>query len=119
MNLSGEGLFIDGKFVQGKGTCFDVICPANGKVYFSTQGADEAQTNEALEAAQKAFKTWSKTTLNERAGWITKLCNAMEAHRQDFVEAVTHEMGKAYGEAGNDLDICLNSMKFEYSLYRI
>ena len=112
MNLTGEGLFIDGQFVQGKGTCFDVICPANGKVYFSTQGADEAQTNEALEAARRAFKTWSKTTLNERAGWITKLCNAMEAHRADFVEAVTHEMGKAYGEAGNDLDICLNSMKF-------
>ena len=112
MNLSGEGLFIDGQFVEGKGACYDVICPANGKVYYSTQGADEAQTNEALEAAQRAFKTWSKTTLNERAGWITKLCNAMEAHRADFVEAVTHEMGKAYGEAGNDLDICLNSMKF-------
>ena len=112
MNLSGAGLFIDGKSVQGKGEAYDVICPATGKVYFSTRGADAAQTEEALQSSQKAFKTWSKTTLNERAAWITKLCTAMDAHRADFVEAVTHEMGKAYGEANNDLDICINSMKF-------
>jgi hypothetical protein len=40
-------------------------------------------TIKALEAAQLAFKTWPKTSMNEWVGWIVKLREACVPREMD------------------------------------
>ena len=65
--------YINGKVVDGNGEKKPVYNPVDGKVIDYVSCADKKQANEALDAAAKAFKTWSKTSVNERAEWLYKL----------------------------------------------
>ena len=68
--------YINGRLVDGAGKPMDVYNPATGEVVGTVGCADAAQTREALKAAEAAFKTWSKTSVNERAEWLYKLKEA-------------------------------------------
>ena len=72
--LNGHGRFdssstvplhIDGKEVTTD-TTFDVTSPVDGKVDWKSSSANEKDALKAVESAQKAFKTWSKTTAKAR-----------------------------------------------------
>ena len=59
-------LFMGGQYVDGKGKQIDVINPADSTVAGTFCSATKEQAEEALEIAQKAFKTWGKTPVMER-----------------------------------------------------
>ena len=44
----------------------DVVNPANEEVIGKVPSCQEEQLNQAVAAARRAFKTWSKTTIDER-----------------------------------------------------
>jgi len=55
--------FIDGKWVDAKdGGRILVTNPANGDALGSVPEMGQAETKEAIKAAEKAFQTWGKTT---------------------------------------------------------
>ena len=62
--------YIGGKLVDGLGKVMDVYDPATNEVIDSVGCATVEQTKEALAAAQQAFESWSKTSVNERAAWL-------------------------------------------------
>ena len=53
-------LWLDGKELKTEST-FDVISPIDHKKLYSCSSATEEDANAAVAAAEKAFKTWSKT----------------------------------------------------------
>ena len=59
--------YINGKVTDGNGDKKAVFDPATNEIIDYVSCADKAQTQEALNAANEAFKTWSKTSVNERA----------------------------------------------------
>ena len=61
--------YINGQLVDGQGPAIRVENPANGETVAAIQGATAAQAEEALQAAQKAFQSWSWASLDERVGW--------------------------------------------------
>ena len=71
--------YINGKLVDGLGKPLDVFDPSTGEVIDTVGCANAEQTKEALDAAAKAFKTWSKTPVNERYNWLMKLKAACTA----------------------------------------
>jgi len=97
-------LYINGRFVAGKGKPVDIINPATGKVITSIPSATEAQAEEALVAAQEAFKSWQFTSIKERVGWLYKLRDACIAEREEFIEILAHESGKSYGVCISEVD---------------
>ncbi len=95
----GFNQYINGRSIEGRGRPFEVANPATDEVIATLGAADEAQTIEALQAAQDAFKTWSRTPLRERVTWISRLREAFLAERDVLVDLLAREVGKSYPEA--------------------
>ncbi|MDD6483273.1 MAG: aldehyde dehydrogenase family protein [Clostridiales bacterium] len=104
--------YINGKLVDGAGKPMDVFNPATGEIVGTVGCADKNQTTEALKAAQTAFKTWSKTSVNERADWLYKLKDACLKERDTLIDLVSAESGRPYPAACGDVDWLLISLSY-------
>lgn len=93
-NLNNESLYIDGKFVESKSNKWiEVENPATGEIFAKVPKATDGEINQAVEAAYEAFKSFSKTSLEERISYIEKFKEWM-IENQDFVmETIKLELG--------------------------
>lgn len=104
--------YINGVLVEGKSKVNHVYNPATGEIIESFKGATREQTLEALDAANEAFKIWSKTSVNERADWLYKLKAACTAERDKLIDLVSFESGRPYAAACGDVDWLLISLSY-------
>lgn len=104
--------YINGELVEGHGEQYQVTNPATAEVLLETNGVDCSQTEKSLEAAQNAFKAWSRTSINERINWMMKIRDAFIAVREKFADILTKETGKAYNEAKSECDDFVESFNF-------
>jgi 1-pyrroline-5-carboxylate dehydrogenase len=68
--------------------------------YFSKAGAEHVEP--AMEAAQHAFKTWSKTSFEERAELILRVAKTIRERKHEFSAWMVFEVGKNWAEADAD-----------------
>ena len=104
--------YINGKLVDGKGKIAEVFDPSTGEVIDTVSCATAEQTKEALNAAAEAYKTWSKTPVNERYNWLMKLKSACVAERDRLIDLVSFESGRPYPAACGDVDWLLTSLSY-------
>lgn len=104
--------YINGKLVDGQGKELKVYNPSTDELIDVVGCADVSQTKEALHAAEEAFKTWSKTSVNERTGWLYKFKEACLAERDYLIELVSKESGRPYPAACGDVDWLLTSLSY-------
>ncbi len=104
-------LVIGGKRVETRGQLVSRN-PSHKTQIVGTVGAaspDDAQ--EAIDAAEKAFKTWSKFDVNYRAEYLNLLANALRERRYELAAWEVHECGKTWQEADADvaeaIDFCV------------
>jgi acyl-CoA reductase-like NAD-dependent aldehyde dehydrogenase len=76
-------LWLDGKEVKGS-TTFDVISPVDHQKLYSCSGASEEDANAAVAAAEKAFKTWSKTKPGERRDIFLRAAEEFAKRRDEL-----------------------------------
>ncbi len=90
--------FVDGQFVSGStGEYLDVINPSTGEVYATAPLSGAEDVDAAMQAAQRAFADWGRTTPSERMNALLKMADAVESHADELV-AVEHEnTGKPVG----------------------
>jgi len=105
--------FINGKQVASKGTkAWPIYNPATGQqirqVFMST--ADEV--NEAIEVAEKAFPTWSRTSPLRRARIIFKFKELLEREFDSLARLITEEHGKVYSDSIGELTRGLEVVEF-------
>jgi acyl-CoA reductase-like NAD-dependent aldehyde dehydrogenase len=96
--MSDYKLLIGGRLVDGA-TTMDVINPATEEVLATCPRASEAQLDEAVAAAKRAFPAWAAKPIEERRALILKLADAIEAEAEDFARLLTQEQGKPLAEA--------------------
>lgn len=90
---------IDGKWVDAKnGATISVTNPATNDELGTVPEMGLAETKEAIDAAGKAFKTWSKTTAKHRHDILMKLHALMIEHGDDLGRIITLENGKTLTE---------------------
>lgn len=53
--------------------------------------------DEAITVANKAFKTWSKTTVAERQAVLAKISEVIETNAPELIELTRKETGKSVG----------------------
>ena len=89
-----RNFYIDGKWVtpHSKQT-LDVLNPANEAVIGTITLGDQEDVNRAVAAAKKAFQTFSKTTVEERAALLEKIMAAYQKRMPDIATTVSSEMG--------------------------
>ena len=106
------GLFIDGEWKESKG-CLTVSSPADGRILGTISDADNADVDRAVEAARKAFETWSKSSVAERSALLLKLADIIDANADELALIETLDNGKPIRESRN-IDIPLASDHFRY-----
>ena len=105
--------FIGGQFVPPvKGEYFDNSSPIDGKVFTKAARSGKEDIDLALDAAHKAFATWSKTSPAYRASILNKIADVMEANLQLLATIETIDNGKPIRETVNvDLPLCIRGVK--------
>jgi succinate-semialdehyde dehydrogenase/glutarate-semialdehyde dehydrogenase len=104
-------MYIAGELVDGQGTV-DVTNPANENLVATVPTAGMADAQRALDAAQDAFPTWSRTSITERQEWMLKLRDAVIENEEHLRDCMYHEMGKPWGSTKEDFDSLKNSLQF-------
>jgi aldehyde dehydrogenase len=106
--------FIGGKFVAPvNGEYFDNISPIDGKVFTKAARSGKEDIELALDAAHKAFKTWSKTSATSRSNILLKIADVMEANLEYLATVETIDNGKAIRETrAADLPLCIDHFRY-------
>jgi malonate-semialdehyde dehydrogenase (acetylating)/methylmalonate-semialdehyde dehydrogenase len=97
-------LLINGEWVQSRSTTWrDVVNPATQEVLARVPFATQEEVNEAVSAAQRAFKTWRKTPIGARARIFLKLQQLIRENMADLAATLTAEQGKTLVDAEGDV----------------
>jgi aldehyde dehydrogenase (NAD+) len=93
--------YIDGKWVApAKARTHDVINPANEEPAGRISLGSAEDVNKAVAAAKRAFETYSRTTLAERAALLDKIIAVFQRRMGDVAQAISSEMGAPMWLAG-------------------
>lgn len=97
-------MYIDGKWIAAdSGNSFDVFNPATGDVIKSVPDGGAAEATRAIEAADAAFRDWSKTTAYQRSAYLYKAYQIMIERKEDLARTMTEEQGKPLKAARNEV----------------
>ena len=93
-NLNNEKLYINGEYIESRSNeWIEVENPATGEIIGRVPKASEEEINQAVEAAYEAFKTFSRTSLDERIAYIEKFKEWMIDHQDEIIETIKLELG--------------------------
>ncbi|MES0812952.1 NAD-dependent succinate-semialdehyde dehydrogenase [Roseibium sp. SCPC15] len=104
-------LYIDGRFRKTAET-LPVLNPANEEVIGALPIARQTDLDDALQAAERGFRIWSRTAPRERSDIIMKAARLMRERIDDIAFSVTLEHGKPYRQG--QLEVIRGSEFFEW-----
>ncbi|MCE7007505.1 aldehyde dehydrogenase family protein [Kibdelosporangium philippinense] len=87
------GHVIDGQQLDGGGETIDVVNPATDEVIATVPAGAAADVDAAVQAAGKAFVTWSQTSVADRVAVIRRIAAELGTRREEVAATVTAEMG--------------------------
>ena len=86
--------YIDGKWVRSESNeLIEIINPANEEIIGHVTAGTKEDIDLAVNAASKAFKTYSESSKDDRIELINNVLAEYENRYQDFVDTITEEMG--------------------------
>ena len=106
--------WIDGKPAEpANGQWLDVFDPATGEVAAQVADGDAGDVDAAVAAAQAAFPAWSSLPNSERARWLERLADAIEARLDEFAQVEASDGGKPLALA-RDIEIprAISNLRF-------
>lgn len=68
--------------------------PSTGMVYCQLADSNELDMVQAIQAANKAFIKWSKTTAQERSKYLFRIADIIEQRADELAEAESRDVGK-------------------------
>ncbi len=97
-------MYIDGQWVDADGgKTFEVRNPADQTVAGIIPDGGAAETRRAIEAAHRAFPTWSRTPAKDRGVILKRIMDLMVQRRDEIAKLVVLENGKPYEEAKGEV----------------
>ena len=76
------------------GAYLDVFEPATGAVFARCPDSDASDVSDAVRAAQAASAGWAATPAEQRARWLSRLADLVEARLDEFATAESRDSGK-------------------------
>src|SRR3990172_8114677 len=93
-------LLIAGQAMESKsGELTKVMNPSNGTVVDTVPKGNREDVRRAVDAAEIAFKKWSKVAPAQRGEVLYKAARAIAAHLDELAASLTREQGKPIKEA--------------------
>ena len=86
--------YINGEWIDSTGTdVIDVINPATEEVFGQISNGTKEDLDKAVEAAKKAFPSFSQTTREERIEMINRIVEEYAKRKDEIIQTVTNELG--------------------------
>lgn len=104
MEVQNERMWIDGAACDAEnGATLNVTNPATGERIATVPAATAADVLRAIDAADRAFASWSKTTPFYRGALLRKASEAVLEHLEEIAVLMTSEQGKPLAEARGEV----------------
>ena len=85
--------FVDGAF-QNTPQVLENVTPGTGQVFGTIPRSGSAEVEQVMAAAKRAFPSWSKTPVAERAACLERLADAVRDHADMLAKEVARDNGK-------------------------
>ena len=93
---------IDGEMVDN-GEWLEVLNPANEQVVGRVPAAGKDELDRAVAAARHAFKSWKKTSHEERQQVVQAIAAAIKENADELFRLLTTEQGKPHAQAQQEI----------------
>lgn len=106
--------YIDGAFCPpSQDTWLEDINPATAQPLAMVPISQKADVEAAVQAAKRAFPSWSMLKNSERAHWLRLWAQALAAHAEHFARLESEDNGKPIGFARNvDIPRSIQNLEF-------
>lgn len=111
--------FINGNLVDSGDKCLDVISPLDGSIISTVPISGAKAIDDAVNAAQKAFPTWSSKPIKERAQIFFKYKTLLEKNLNELAELIQEENGKTISESIAEIEKSIEVTEFACSLEQL
>jgi acyl-CoA reductase-like NAD-dependent aldehyde dehydrogenase len=112
--LQSYSNYIAGDWVQSlSGECYSTVNPANKDEmigYFPK--SDSSDVKAAIEAAAKAFDSWSDTPAPKRGALLFNVWNLMNQSAEEIARIMTREEGKTIRDSRGEVKASLNMLEY-------
>ena len=96
------GMLIGSRFETGTEADEAILNPKTGEKVLDLPEASVGQIDAAVDAAEKAFVSWSQTTPGERSAYLLRIADAIEKEVQGFATLEALNCGKPINAVLND-----------------
>ena len=104
MNVPHD-MYIDGKWTAGSGSeRIDIVDPATEQVVDSVPKATDADLDQALEAADRAWRQWREVDAWTRSAMLRRIGDLVRQRVDAMASVLTEEQGKPLAEAKGELN---------------
>ena len=111
---STYGLFINGDWVDGRGTAFKTVNPATEEVLADIHEASPDDVDLAVKAARTAYtRVWSRMSGADRGKYLFRIARILQERTREFAVLETLDNGKPIKET-RDVDVPLAAAHFFY-----
>ncbi|MFN8930156.1 MAG: aldehyde dehydrogenase family protein, partial [Alphaproteobacteria bacterium] len=86
--------YIDGQWVDRGSHRFSSENPATGEVIWEGFAAGEAEVNEAVAAAHRAFEPWAALPYAARLDYLKRFTALLEQKKEELARLISKETGK-------------------------
>lgn len=110
IELKNQNLLISNCYINGNWLASDtrqvisVHNPANGEHLAEVPALDEKETQQAIEAAHKAWDDWRNKLAKERANIMREWSRIIVANKEDIALLMTLEMGKPISQSRGEVE---------------
>lgn len=103
-SLLRSQIFVNGQwFDDASAQPIEVRNPSDGTLVGTVPRAGGTETRQSIQAADAAFRAWSRTTAEHRARILRRWYELMLAHQDDLAAIMTAEQGKPLAEAKGEI----------------
>ena len=97
-------MLINGEWVNGGGRSYiEVENPATEEIFERVPAASESDINDAVESADRAFRTWSALSPEKRGKYLHRAAEIALQREDEIASAMTMEQGKPLNEARGEV----------------
>ena len=116
-----DGVAAGGRFLAATGAVVDSLDPTTGSVLARVRTPSQAEYDEAVRAAERAFTTWRQVPAPRRGEIVRRLGETFRARKEDLARLISLENGKilseARGEVQEVIDVCDFAVGLSRQLY--
>ena len=117
MSTDTVPLLLNGQWTHPRAESFGpVYNPSAGEVIAEVPICGPAEVDAAVQAAQKAYATWSRTPVYDRVAILFKYRHLLDEHFEELSRIIVRENGKTLEEARGDMRRGLEVADFACSI---